>query len=711
MTCPHQRARKPLNKNDMRNIFSRFFGNGKKRNAELHVAVQSGDLTGVREALDKGADVNAFDPVRQVTALHVAVDNVNKPMVQYLLSRGAQTNAISGQNLTPLITAASIGDRALPIVELLLAGRADPTLVAKVGPYADKDALGIAAAQGANAILRHLLTFGALPKVQANGATLLHLASIGGDSETIAIALSAGATVNDVDANGNTPLHYAVTHSNKTAVLALLDHGETPEKRNKQGQTSLDCAAAGNKPSILKLFFKQDTPSPLVTADPAPDMSTAANPTEQMDRIRGMTLLEFANEYYPNVRFQNVMMASTAQGTLPFETVGAYLDAGEDGKLQLLRLPNLGVSSISRLSQAIHAAMQQPTPIIKQEEPFAKRQGLVDQLQTRYPGVFTPLLDAYANTPLHEVKTCSELEADMLRFLNDERLAEVALRRFQGETLAVISEAMGISRERVRQIGLQAKSWITELKEEPPPPLEELDEPIPEGIKRAWFETYLRLKAHHTKHGSADVPHQWQEDRRLAGWVSQQRQKYKKNELTTEQIKLMESLNFSWSLRERGTWDDRLAELVEFKKLHGHFDVPTNYPEAPKLRPFVSSSNFQYRTGSLDTDRIMRLEEIGFVFEVDTGRPLNQSLEFTPHALATDFTLEGKTLTITGRLETLTQKEATQLAQKNGAVVVDKFSGNVDLLLVGSDPGSKLADAQRSGITLIDEKQFINIVR
>lgn len=44
-------------------MFSRWFGGGKKRDAELHAAVQAGDLTGVRLGLDKGANINALDPV------------------------------------------------------------------------------------------------------------------------------------------------------------------------------------------------------------------------------------------------------------------------------------------------------------------------------------------------------------------------------------------------------------------------------------------------------------------------------------------------------------------------------------------------------------------------------------------------------------------------------------------------------------------------
>jgi hypothetical protein len=427
-----------------------------------------------------------------------------------------------------------------------------------------------------------------------------------------------------------------------------------------------------------------------------------------------MSLLEFSNAYYPNVRIKNVLLASTTEGSLPFETVGAYLDAGEEGKQALLKLPNLGLGSISRFDKAIASALRSSLPVMKGdvESPPAKQKGLADQLETRFPGVFTPLLTEYANTPDCERDDCAELEADILRLLTDERLTEVASRRFHGETLAEIAASLGVTRERVRQIEKQAKPWMTAPKENEQ--IEEVDSepelPVPEGLRRKWYEMYLRLQAYQAQHGSADVPNQWPEDPKLAAWVSNQRQKHKKDELTPQQIELLEALGFSWSLRERGTWEDRLAELVAFKSQHGHFDVPTIYPPAPKLRQFIASTHYQYRTGTLDTDRIMRLEEAGFILDAEAKTTSRSASSSVIDSVASVASLAGRTMTFTGRLETLTQGEATELARKNGAIVVDKFSGNVNLLVVGSEPGSKLADAKRTGVPQIDEKQFIALL-
>jgi ankyrin repeat protein len=766
-----------------------LFGGGKKRAAELHAAVQAGDIAGVRAALDKGADINAREPVYQETALHVAVGNENKALVQFLLSRGANPNIISGQNYTPLIIASAIGDRALPIVELLLAGRADPLLAPKSGPNADGDPLFVAATKGANSIIRHLLEFGVIPKVLPNGSTLMHMAGIGGDAETVAIAQKNGATVHDVDRDGSTPLHYAVIHTNDIAVAALLDRGSDIEKRNVHDATPLHHAALGNRPTTLKLLLERganpdvtaiegdSVMSPLLgaalrgydevvkllldagvspeqmvghypptiematqagksstvkllqaairkrqkaaandvrTSASAPDNSKVIASGLEAKAIRDMSLIEFGEAFYQNVRFHNAVAAAAAQGKLSFETIGNYLDAGEAGKLELLRLPNIGVNSVTGLDEAILAAIQrQPSASFSEAEPSAVatvREDLANQIESSYPGVFAPLLNEYAATPESDGISRSKLEMEMQHILSDARLADVATRRFRGETLAEIGESLGLTRERVRQIEARVKHWITVADSEPETAMSDSDNPVavPDGIRERWFEMYQRLRDYYEQHGDADVPHQWPDDSKLGAWVGNQRQKYKKEELIPEQIRMLEELGFTWSLRERGSWDDRFEELVEFKQRYGHFDVPADYAVAPKLKQFIASTRHLYKEGSLESERVERLKGVGFTFDTGSRRLRKGADEpvITLNELPEGFTLKGRTIAITGRLEQYTRDEATRLARQHGATVLDKFSNKVQLLVVGTDAASKLDAALQRGIPVIDEAHF-----
>ena len=67
---------------------------------------------------------------------------------------------------------------------------------------------------------------------------------------------------------------------------------------------------------------------------------------------------------------------------------------------------------------------------------------------------------------------------------------------------------------------------------------------------------------------------------------------------------------------------------------------------------------------------------------------------------------EGMRVVLTGSLPTYKRGEATALIEENGGEVASSVSKTVDLVLVGSDAGSKLEKAQKLGIRIIDEEEF-----
>ena len=136
-----------------------------------------------------------------------------------------------------------------------------------------------------------------------------------------------------------------------------------------------------------------------------------------------------------------------------------------------------------------------------------------------------------------------------------------------------------------------------------------------EVTKRRWDEMYQLLKPYHTTHGDTDVPHRWKEDPKLAAWVGQQRQRRKNGLITDDQVRLLDEIQFTWQHRERGSWDDRLVEVAEFKAKNGHCDIPLNFPENPKLGRFVNNMRTQRNSGRLSADRIAKLDTLGFVWE------------------------------------------------------------------------------------------------
>ncbi|MBW4664978.1 MAG: NAD-dependent DNA ligase LigA [Chroococcus sp. CMT-3BRIN-NPC107] len=72
--------------------------------------------------------------------------------------------------------------------------------------------------------------------------------------------------------------------------------------------------------------------------------------------------------------------------------------------------------------------------------------------------------------------------------------------------------------------------------------------------------------------------------------------------------------------------------------------------------------------------------------------------------------LTGKTFVITGTLPTLKREEAKELIEKTGAKVTDSVSKKTDYLVVGAEAGSKLAKAQKLGITCLEESQLLELL-
>ncbi len=73
---------------------------------------------------------------------------------------------------------------------------------------------------------------------------------------------------------------------------------------------------------------------------------------------------------------------------------------------------------------------------------------------------------------------------------------------------------------------------------------------------------------------------------------------------------------------------------------------------------------------------------------------------------ATDSPLAGKTLVFTGTLATLARPEAKALAERLGAKVTDSVTRKTDLVVLGTDAGSKARKAAELGVRTVSEAEF-----
>ncbi len=119
-----------------------------------------------------------------------------------------------------------------------------------------------------------------------------------------------------------------------------------------------------------------------------------------------------------------------------------------------------------------------------------------------------------------------------------------------------------------------------------------------------------------------------------------------------------------------------------------------------------------------DPERIASIDSLGMVVAESLKRYFAQegskcllqelkeagvNLSYLGEKVAADAALSGMTVVLTGKLERLTRSEAKAKLESLGAKVTGSVSKKTDLVVAGSDAGSKLTKAQELGIQVEDE--------
>ncbi|MFN0130415.1 MAG: ankyrin repeat domain-containing protein [Verrucomicrobiales bacterium] len=211
----------------------------------LALAVRSANQSMVNMLLEAGARVDLQDP-SGFTPMHDAAKAGHAALIKRLVAHGGRVDVRAGGNgLRPLDTAAAAG--SIPVMEALLEagarvnppGDTDPSPVVEAlsqrhasaalwlldhgaDPQADPQRTGqtpvaVAALYGEAEVVARLLSMGAAIETRAMGLSLLSLAAMGADPETIQLLIDRG-----VDTSEITPLALAC------ASQALIGGGAEP---------------------------------------------------------------------------------------------------------------------------------------------------------------------------------------------------------------------------------------------------------------------------------------------------------------------------------------------------------------------------------------------------------------------------------------------------------------------------------------------------
>lgn len=156
---------------------------------------------------------------------------------------------------------------------------------------------------------------------------------------------------------------------------------------------------------------------------------------------------------------------------------------------------------------------------------------------------------------------------------------------------------------------------------------------VREGGHTSWDTRYLELREYQMQNGHCNVPKLYKPNPSLGYWVNEQRFQYRRmvnnkpSYMTEAKVAHLNALGFVWSLREsKKPWDDWLTELREYKKIHGHVDVPLKYEKNIPLGAFVNNQRSEYRKlhkgepSSMTPSKIKDLEEMGFHWSVRESR-------------------------------------------------------------------------------------------
>jgi DNA ligase (NAD+) len=116
----------------------------------------------------------------------------------------------------------------------------------------------------------------------------------------------------------------------------------------------------------------------------------------------------------------------------------------------------------------------------------------------------------------------------------------------------------------------------------------------------------------------------------------------------------------------------------------------------PDIGPKVAQSVFDWCRDSASAKFMEKLEKAGIKIEVSRLKFSNSKLK-------------GKTFVLTGTLESMSREEAKEKIREFGGDVSESISAKTNYLVAGLEPGSKYDKAEKLGVKILSEKEFLRL--
>ncbi|MEK7069594.1 MAG: NAD-dependent DNA ligase LigA, partial [Patescibacteria group bacterium] len=95
------------------------------------------------------------------------------------------------------------------------------------------------------------------------------------------------------------------------------------------------------------------------------------------------------------------------------------------------------------------------------------------------------------------------------------------------------------------------------------------------------------------------------------------------------------------------------------------------------------------------------------------GRLLKRIIIILPKAseLPENIKIKNKVFVLTGTMEKMSREKAKEEIKSRGGIVNESVSKNTDFVVAGAEPGSKYEKAQKLGVKIINEKEFLEMIK